>query len=497
MKSSIRFKLFIAVTGLIVFFVLFSALLNTKYLDKYYTSQKTRFLVNTARDIDNNYHGSPEDIYFKLESLERNAGINVLIIDKFYNLKYSSFPRFERFGMRKSDPHRVIILNRASELKDRESIVEITGDPRLGSNFLNLLFLLNNSDYLLLSTPIAAIEENAAAANTFFLYTGLLTVIIGSILAFLFSRQFTQPILKLNSIAQRMAKLDFSQKYDGQNTDEIGKLGNSINILSQELYKSISELQDVNAKLQQDIERERKIDEMRKEFISNVSHELKTPIALIQGYAEGLKVGVVKNEGDKNFYCDVIIDETSKMNKLVKDLLVLSQIESGCFSLEKSTFNISYLIRQIIAKFEPILSNRNIKVQFSENSSEVQVYADMVRSEQVLVNYLNNAINHLDERQILKIDLNQIGNKIRLSVFNSGKNIPEESLQKVFTSFYKVDKARTRAYGGTGLGLSVVRAIQELDNNDFGVRNLEGGVEFWFELDLAWSGNNNDTISTL
>jgi signal transduction histidine kinase len=485
MRKSIRLKLFISITGVIIFFVLLSALLNTKYLDEYYTSQKTRFLTNTAREIDDIYDGAPEDVYLQLENLERNAGVNILIIDNSYNLKYSSFPRFERFGPRNAGPHQIMILDRAAELSYNESVVEITGDPRLGSSFLNLLFLLNNNDYLLLSTPIAAIEENASVANTFFLYTGLLTVVIGSILAFLLSRQFTGPILKLNDIAQRMAKLDFTQRYDGKSTDEIGELGNSINILSQELYKSISDLQEVNAKLKQDIERERKIDEMRKEFISSVSHELKTPIALIQGYSEGLKVGVVKNQEDKEFYCDVIIDETSKMNKLVKDLLDLSQIESGYFKMEKSVFVLSELIRQVIAKFEPILASREAKIQFDENCGDIKVNADIIRSEQVLVNYLNNAINHLDERRILKIGLALMDKKVAISVFNSGHKIPEESLDKIFTSFYKVDKARTRAYGGTGLGLSVVRAIQELDNNAFGVRNREDGVEFWFELDLA------------
>lgn len=484
MKKSIRYRLFASISLLIGFFVFFAWTLNTFYLGAFYRAQKTTFLMNTATEINQLYTGSPDDINQKLESLERNSGVNILIEDGSLSLKYATTPRFQQGPRRKSDLLLILSPEQASALQNNGSFLITTRDAVLDTDFLNLVFVLNNQDYLILSTPLLAIQQNAAIANQFFLYTGLLTLMIGLLLAFLFSRSFTQPILELNDIAQRMTFLDFSKKYQGKSEDEIGELGQNINSLSDQLYISISELQEANQVLKEDIEKERKIDEMRKEFVSSVSHELKTPIALIQGYAEGLKVNIMEDEENKNFYCDVIVDEAVKMNKLVRDLLDLSYIESGQFRLEKDVFDLSTQIDRIIAKFEPAFKEKGVNLKVEKDSS-LPVFADRIRSEQVLVNYLNNAVNHMDQHCFIKIAVASCDHKERISVFNSGNPIPQDSLDKLFTSFYKVDKARTRSYGGTGLGLSVVRAIQELDGNGFGVCNRKDGVEFWFELDQA------------
>ncbi|HWP97287.1 MAG TPA: HAMP domain-containing sensor histidine kinase [Syntrophomonadaceae bacterium] len=482
MKRSIRYRLFASISLLIGFFVLCAWMLNTFYLGSFYRAQKTTFLMNTATEINQLYKGSSEDINQELESLERNSGVNILIEDGSLSIKYATTPRFQQGPRRKADVLLILSPQQASALQQNGSFLITTRDAFLDTDFLNLVFVLNNQDYLILSTPLLAIQQNAAIANQFFLYTGLLTLIIGLLLAFLFSRSFTRPILELNDITQRMTSLDFSKKYQGKNADEIGDLGQNINSLSDQLYKSITELQEANQVLKEDIEKERRIDEMRKEFVSSVSHELKTPIALIQGYAEGLKVNIMEDEENKNFYCDVIMDEAGKMNKLVRDLLDLSHIESGQFRLEKDVFDLSALIDRIMAKFDPVFKQKDVHLEV-EKDNRLLVYADRIRSEQVLVNYLNNAVNHLDEARLLKITVTRCTQKAHISVFNSGNPIPEDALDKLFTSFYKVDKARTRSYGGTGLGLSVVRAIQELDGNALGVFNRENGVEFWFELD--------------
>lgn len=482
MKKSIRIKLFWGVSFLVIFFVLFSWILNTQYLENYYQSQKEKSLIDGSEMINEKYSGDPSDIYLELEKLERMAGINIMILNGSYQLKYSSgMGELRRMADRSKDLVSLIESKR-SDLLDGKTIFITTSDPRMNSNFLYLVSLINNQDLLILSTPLTAIRESAAVANRFFLFTGILTIIIGSIIVFLFSKRFTRPFIELNEIAQGMAVLDFSRKYDVKTDDEIGELGKSINCLSDQLDKSISELKDANQQLQKDIAQERKIDEMRKEFVSSVSHELKTPIALIQGYAEGLKDNVINDEENKNFYCSVIIDESAKMNKLVRDLLDLSRVESGFFPLERSAFEVTSLVENILEKFSPLFLEKNIRPVL-EKPKDFDVYADIIRIEQVLVNFLNNAIQHIDERKILKISVQGKNDKVRISVFNSGSPIPEDSLDKIWTSFYKVDKARTRSFGGTGLGLSIVRAIQELHKNDFGAVNSEHGVEFWFELD--------------
>lgn len=480
--KSIRTRLFLGLGLVILFFVLMSWMLNTNYLEKYYIHQKKNLLTSTARHIDQVYSGSPEDMLLDLETAESMASMNIIIVDQTKQIKYISFNR--RLPNQPNDRSLGLIMEGVGVLKERGSFIEVTRDPRLNAENLNLVYRLQNGDILILTTPLTAIQVNAAIANRFFLYTGLLTLVIGGIASFWFARRFTRPIVEMNAIAQHMACLDFSKKSQVSGDDELGELGKSLNSLSDQLHKSITELQDANARLRAEVEQERRIDEMRREFISNVSHELKTPLSLIQGYAEGLKVDVVEDEADRRYYCEVIMDEAAKMDKLVRDLLELSQMESGSFTLEKQPFDASLLLDQVLAKYEPLFSEKGIQPRVGKADAQ-WVYADSIRAEQVLVNYLNNALNHIDQTRILEVSMSEQAGKVHIAVFNSGPNIPAEALDKIFTSFYKVDKARTRSYGGTGLGLSVVRAIQEMDHNGYGVINRENGVEFWFEMEPA------------
>ena len=507
MKLTIRKKLFWGMTGLIMLFVALSQFLNSEFLEDYYVSEKKKQLLDIYGDINKIYQGDPETISFELEKLERTTGIHIVIFNSnqepIYRLQrlpeepsvdYSPTPPrpadLHTSGPPPPNPERKqgfeknLIQMNQNELKEGKTVIILSKEPRIQTNFINLVTTLHNGDHLILNTPFASINESARIANRFFLFTGLLTFIVGSIVIYFFAKKLTIPILKLNDIAQRMAKLDFSQKYQVESTDEFGQLGESINSLSTQLHTAISELTEANQKLLEDIERERRIDEMRREFISSVSHELKTPISLIQGYAEGLKENVNEDEENKNFYCDVIVDEGNKMGKLVEELLDLSQIEAGTFKLDKSNFKISQLVAKVMGKYKPIFLEKKVNCTLVEEPGLI-VFADRFRTEQIIVNYLNNAINHVDQQKLITISIQSFQNKARVSVYNSGHPIPPESLNKVWESFYKLDKARTRAYGGTGLGLSIVRAIQEIDNNRYGVLNRDGGVEFWFELDIA------------
>ncbi|MZP29803.1 HAMP domain-containing protein [Heliobacterium undosum] len=506
MKHSIKLRLFLAMSGLILFFILLSSVLVNTSLGRYYIHKKTADLREHSRIVAALVQEDSADLWTAMERLERNRAISSTLTDANMNILYSTFPGPppegdpEQADKRPASPlpplrpakprdQQLFLLRQAVEsgreqLEKGEVFMEVREDPRLHTQFLNAVSQLPNGYYLILSTPLAAIQESAAVANRFFLFTGLITLLLGNVIVFFYARRFTQPILEMNDIARRMAKLDFQKKVTADSRDELGQLAESINSLSDQLSRSITELQDRNAQLQTDIERERKIDEMRKEFISNVSHELKTPIALIQGYAEGLKVNVADDEESRNYYCDVIMDESRKMNKLVMELLDLSQIESGQFHLDRSTFDTVAWAESVVEKFAPLLRERQIDWSVDGEAGLI-ADADKERMEQVLVNYLTNAIHHIAPPHQLTLRVFPRQNKIRVTLFNSGKGIPEEALDQIWTSFYKVDKARTRAYGGTGLGLSVVRAIQRMHQNGYGAENAPGGVLFWFDLDRA------------
>ena len=308
-------------------------------------------------------------------------------------------------------------------------------------------------------------------------------VVAISILAIWFlSQRLTKPLEELTDISIRMSNLDFNAKYESGGEDEIGVLGQNFNKMSKELEQTISELKTANNELQKDIEKKERIDDMRKEFLSNVSHELKTPIALIQGYAEGLKECINDEAESRDFYCEVIIDEAAKMNNMVKKLLTLNQLEFGNDQISMECFDLTELVRGVVNSAQLLADQKDAQILFVQDTS-VYVWGDEFKIEEVVTNYVSNAINHIDGERKIEIKMQRREGHIRLSVFNTGKPIPEEDIDKIWIKFYKVDKARTREYGGSGIGLSIVKAIMESMNQKFGVKNYENGVEFWFELE--------------
>ena len=255
-----------------------------------------------------------------------------------------------------------------------------------------------------------------------------------------------------------------------------------MNQMSKTLETVSGELKTANNELQKDIEKKEEIDVMRREFLSNVSHELKTPIALIQGYAEGLKECVNDDEESRDFYCDVIMDEANRMNNMVKKLLTLNQLEFGTEAVTLERFNLTALIRGVIQSSDILIKQKGATVIF-QDTPEIYVWADELKIEDVVRNYLSNAWNHAAGEKIIEVKVQKVNGKARVSVFNTGIPIPEESLDQIWVKFYKVDKARTREYGGSGIGLSIVKVIMESFNQPYGVKNYDNGVEFWFELE--------------
>ena len=252
------------------------------------------------------------------------------------------------------------------------------------------------------------------------------------------------------------------------------------NYLHENTYTETIELSEAFNKMSG---RMKTLDDSKNEFVSNVSHELKTPIALIQGYAEGLKEGISDDPESMDFYCDVIIDEAGKMNNMVKKLLTLNQIEFGNEELVMERFDIIELITSIVNANELRASQKGIQIEFNQRDEQIDVWSDEYKIEEVVTNYITNAINHCDFEKRIEVSVERVGDDVRVHVFNTGKNIPEEDIPNIWQKFYKVDKARTREYGGNGIGLSIVKAIMDSYGKGFGVINKSNGVEFWFDLD--------------
>ena len=342
----------------------------------------------------------------------------------------------------------------------------------------------DNQTIVIMSTPVASLKESVSISNRFLIYMAIIGFIITVILTFIIAKMITNPILELADISNKMGKLDFTAKYAGNRSDEIQTLGQNMNYMSDRLEKAIYELQEANELLKEDIKRKEAIDEMRKDFIANVSHELKTPIALIQGYAEGLNEGLCEDEESRKYYTEVILDESEKMNKMVKQLLTLSSLESGNSILHKENFNLTSLIESVLGSISILIGEKNVNIEF-DSDKEIFLNADEFKIEEVVTNYISNSIHHVRDSGEIKINVSDDGENITFSVYNTGNPIPEKDLNNIWEKFFKVDKAHSRAYGGSGIGLSIVKAIVEAHNGTVAVRNILDGVEFSFKIPKA------------
>ena len=342
----------------------------------------------------------------------------------------------------------------------------------------------DNQTMVIMSTPVASLKESVSISNRFLIYMAIIGFIITVILTFIIAKMITYPILELAEISNKMGKLDFTAKYIGNRSDEIQTLGLNMNYMSDRLKKAIDELQEANELLKEDIKRKEAIDEMRKDFIANVSRVLQTPIALIHGYAEGLNEGLCEDEESRKYYTEVILDESEKMNKMVKQLLTLSSLESGNSILHRENFNLTSLIESVLGSISILIGEKNVNIEF-DSDKEIFLNADEFKIEEVVTNYISNSIHHVSDSGEIKINVSDDGENITFRVYNTGNPIPEKDLNNIWEKFFKVDKAHSRAYGGSGIGLSIVKAIVEAHNGTVAVRNILDGVEFSFKIPKA------------
>ena len=489
MKYSIR-KQFTLVFGLLMAgTILLCWFINNTFLEDYYLRNKERAMLSAYAVInkasnEEAFDSESFDIEFQMICGRNN--INIIILDAETKTLKTSINDYQILSRQLLDYLFDQNMDPESQVLFKEDNYEmnIIRDKRTQQEYVDMWGVLDNGNLFLFRSPLESIRQSVAVANRFLAYVGVVSVLISALVIWLVSRKVTEPIMELTQISERMSRLDFDAKYTGNSKTEVALLGRNINELSETLENTISELKSANNELQRDIEKKNKIDEMRKEFLSNVSHELKTPIALIQGYAEGLKEGINDDAESREFYCEVIMDEASKMNNLVKKLLTLNQLEFGNDTVTMERFDVTALIKNYLQSVDILCKQKEIKVQM-ENTPAIHVWADEFMVEEVFGNYFTNAMNHVAGDKVIDVKLVTEDKKVRISVFNSGQPIPEESLPHIWEKFYKVDKARTRAYGGSGVGLSIVKAIMESMNQKFGAINYDNGVEFWFELELS------------
>jgi len=493
-RKSINIQLASVFMGVMALILFVCYLANNLLLERYYTYNKVNVLKNayeSLNEADRNDSYDNEEFESRLRELSERYALDVLIIDvESQTVKYEANDQ----GPLKMMLWDHIFMDQDINIPERPNIggkklfegdtyeIGIFEDMRTNRDYLDIWGSLDSGNLFIVRTAIEGIHNNVEVANRFLGYVGLVAVLISGLLIFYTSRRVTKPILELATISEKMADLDFETRYTPRGNNEITLLGNSMNRLSGSLETTISELKSANIELKKDNEKKTEIDEMRKEFLSNVSHELKTPIAIIQGYAEGLKDGIADDPESIQYYCEVMVDEAQKMNAMVQKLMTLNQIEFSNEPVSMDRFDIVELIASSIATTDILLKAKDIVINVPDKGP-VFVWGDPFRVEVIINNYLTNAINHCLYDKHIDIKISDKGNKARIAVFNTGDKIPDESIDRIWEKFYKVDKARTREYGGSGIGLSIVAAECQAMGLEYGACNVDGGVEFWFELD--------------
>ena len=435
MKHSIKKQMTVVFISLVICMLLCMVVMNAWFLEPYYISDKENQFVSMYQNMDEMVKEDDlagDDTKNDLDYAAEKANIYYIIIN---TAKQRIITNVHNNEMLNQQLMGYLLNQKQKDSKVLESTdnyeISQSKDPVSQSEYLEMWGGIGEGSYFLFRSPLESIQESAALSNRLLLYIGFAVIGICILLVWYFSKRLTDPILELALLSARMADLDFDAKYTSGGHNEIGILGDNFNVMSERLQAAISELKSANYQLQKDIEKKDKLEQMRNEFLGNVSHELKTPIALIQGYAEGLKEGVNADEQSREFYCDVIMDEAAKMNQMVRNLLTLNQLEFGDEDIQFERFDLVELIQGVLQSMEIIAQQKEAKVVFMPEGP-VYAWGDEFKAEQVVRNYISNAFNHLAGEMVVEVRIIPENEKVRVSVFNTGTPIPEEDVAHIW-----------------------------------------------------------------
>ena len=490
LKKKLWFNIFVSIAAIFAVFVLVLALSNVTFLVSFFSAKEKTALKEQLEVVDDLDFDDASAVIKTVSEINEKYNFDVEIYTSSGRILYTTHggQMMDYFSLKNDKfvmTHEEMTPTKTETLSD-------------GVVFETAVRKFDKSEYLLCRKQIEdnlfaevriqkqLISNSAAIANEFIIIISVICFLLSIIWVLIFARQFSQPIAEMNEITKDMAKLNFERKLIVNRQDEIGQLANSVNELSASLNTALTDLKETNAKLQSDIELERQLDVMRRGFVANVSHELKTPISIISGYAEGLKLNV--NAESKEEYCNIIIDESRRMNRLVLSILELSRYESGQIPLSLNNFNISQLCGDMMSR---VFAGKNIEYS-NEIPPDTEIYADPLQMEQVLKAYLENAASHAPDGGLVTVESSISGGTVRISVFNTGSHIDEKIMPQIWQSFFRGDKSHKRESSRFGLGLSIVTAIMKLHSHQCGVYNTDTGVCFWFEADAP---HNNSAES--
>lgn len=438
--------------------VLFLWLFQVIFLDKYYEWYKTKAIKKVANEILSTYNNSDE-FFDTLEDISMNEGICIEISGVDGEWYYSSNMN-KSCQLDRRNPSLIYAKKEFIDSKDDSIIFRVRSNDNTNSLIYGLR--IDNNIYIFLNTLLDPIDSTIIILKNQLIIVTILVIIFSSIIAYFISNKLSRPIMSLNNSAKSFAKGDYNVIFPNTDIAEINELSDSLNYAKVELAKT---------------------DELRKDLVANVSHDLKTPLTMIKAYAEMIRDITYKDKKKRNDNLNVIIEEVDRLNLLVSDILDLSSIQSNIYKLNIEEFDIIDLINSIINRFSIYSLTENFEFKFIHDDKELMVKADKQKLEQVIYNLIGNAVNYSCNEKIVTIKIVHTNHRIRLEISDKGNGIDEDEIKYIWDKYYKVDKKYKRNMIGTGLGLSIVKNILELHNYEYGVLSKKNkGTTFYFEI---------------
>ena len=451
MKLKLTHKVFIFSLALVSLVIVGGIYINNNYLEDFYSNRRIAQIKEVRELISK---GIPTEE--ELDTYAQKYNITINMMDKV------SPRRIERYQLDKNNEG-----NRVSRHR--------------GMEHLEYYKLLPTGQFIILRISMDSIKSTVGIVNEFYIYEGIAMLIGSLFFVYIFSLHITRPIIALNSIIRRMVNMDFSYRANIKSGDELEELGDNINFLSSELEKNIGQLKLSNMKLKDEVEKRRRIDELRKEFIASVTHEIKTPVTVINTHAEMLLYDLIENKEEGKEYLKTIMSEGDNISTLLNELIKLIKLEEKIVDIEIEKLDLFDLLREESSKYKIDLAKKNVSLILNLEE-DIVALGDEFKIRQVVNNLLSNGVSYVEDGGELRVNLETVEDKARIEIINTGSSIPEDKMENIWKAFYRVEKSRNKKYGGTGLGLTIVNGILERHGSKFGVENINDGVKFWFTL---------------
>jgi len=480
LRKSVVLKLWLLMVALVLLILYFTGVLQTAKLKQLYYDQQLELLLSEAKHLSGSEDITGQNANMHL--LYTLAGAlkgNIMITDRQGNIVHCIGMGMEMQNVTGAKINVVGHHDLPWSKSDLQSIMQgETVSYRGAYHFLDTDVLTvavpfykdgQAAGTVMLSSPLAPIEERISALQKITLSAGLIGIALATILSLLLSRTLSRPLLKMYQSARSMAKGDYSRRVEVKSQDEIGLLAHSLNTLAAELQEKITALE--------------RLDQTRREFVANVSHELRTPLSIIQGYTEALMDGMAATEAERNKYLAEAHEEILRLRRLVTEILDLRKIEAGGVELKRQPIPLDHLARQVYGQFQALAKDKEVTASLDVVPGSYTVEADADRIRQVLINLLDNAVRATPAGGRVKVELLEYKDTVQVSVTDTGSGISAEEQPLIWERFYKVDKSRARTGGGTGLGLAIARQIIEAHGGTIGVSSKPGqGSTFYFAI---------------